>query len=297
MSSPKRPDTMPAWTTRPAEPSGYGPLARLSDMFHGWYDGKRRIPLLVAGEPSDGATPDGTTSEDESPGEETPEAVSVHEAANELRVWTPRIEVLGREARQAIAREKRSLDEAQAGVAKRLGKARAEKQTLEEKIKLAEEDLGLARRPQPEEERTTRRLAERDSRTHPDAFVRQRRQAEHARKLAKAQRGYLALIARHAEVSESEEALREAINRRNSAAQAAAWQHYERGQRRIATYLQQLVRSRKREGPRLNQIIPLHPVGPDLPSWLGEPTPLAEPGHDEGHDPADQSGSGTGGSS
>lgn len=263
-----------AWTAPPAKAGAYRLHHRLSDTVHGWLDGRHKIPLLPAepteqteqteqSEPTGPAGPPGPggsggPAEPGEPGEPGPM----------IRIWTPRIKVLAAEAGENIARERESLAEFYARVRTRLGEARAEKRAYAEKIKYADEELGLAREPLPEEEQNTRRLAEQDGQRRPAALVRRRRLAERDRRIAHAQNGYQSAVAGHAEAAETEAALCQIIRARHAAAQAAIWRHHERAQRRIATYLQQLMRSRGKDGPRLNQVIPPEPIGPDLPDWV-----------------------------
>ena len=60
---------------------------------------------------------------------------------------------------------------------------------------------------------------------------------------------------------------RDLIRDRAAVARAAAKRHSELAHRRIATYLQQLVRTH-RQGADLNMLLVTHPVGPDLPEWV-----------------------------
>jgi hypothetical protein len=291
--SPQWRSTPTVWTWPPEEPSVYRLRDRLSDMFHGWRDGRRKILLLSqvpdgpGKGPSSAAGPGPGPAGEPSPAGSTGAGLRTGRASEavsgttpEVAISTPRIMVLGSEALEAIAREELLLEKSRAPLILQLEEARAVQDALPEKIRLAADALLVAQQVQPVEDQTRRRTAEQNDRQRPHSLILSRRRGEHSRRLAKAERDYLALTERHAEAIRTAEALAEIIGHRTAAAQAAARRDHERGQRRIATYLQQLVRSRKPDDLHLNTLILRHPVGPDLPEWVRGPIPI-EPETDE----------------
>jgi hypothetical protein len=130
--------------------------------------------------------------------------------------------------------------------------------------------LERAQRPLTEPELSVRRLAEHDPSERPDSLVRARRQAEWERRLAAAMHLTQAAAAQVAEATREAQLREELIADRIAVARAVALRHREFHLRRIATYLQQLMRSHK-QGTDLNMLLMRYPVGPDLPEWTRGP--------------------------
>lgn len=240
------------WTARPARPVRYLPHHILADWFHGWRDGKRGVPVM----PRLAA-----------PGErEDPLAVSAavdHFDDTRRLVTTPRLEVLRRRAAEQTTREKTTYLAARDPLYR---EAEALIPTVDEwrhRVAEAAARLDRARVAPAEEDLKERRTGETD---RPDTLVRQRRLAEHARRLADAEAAHeqarsrlTAHLRRQAELSET-------LQHHDRAFRARERRVNEHAGRRVATYWQQLVRSHD-DGPGLNS--QLRPIGPDLPGWTG----------------------------
>ena len=255
------------WTRPPEPPMPYGLVARFSDMFHGWLDGRRGIPRLPEVKPVNGAA---VPSADEHTKPLPPE---VGETAAETALpWleTPRMKVLSWQALERIHNEEIACLTDCAVRKEELKKFLRDRDAAAQQVARAKNKLEQAQRPLSADERETRRLAEEDRRKRPEALVRARRDTAWERRLRDAEQAYLAAIARLAEATRQAEAREEFIRDRTAVARAAALRHHELAMRRIATYLQQLVR-RHRQGPDLNLLLVRYPAGPDLPEWTRDP--------------------------
>lgn len=246
------------WTAPPLDPTPYRLRDRLGDLFHGWRDGANGLPRLLPTDPPD---PPAEHRESAPPGVEG--TVPVEQGP----ISTPRIRALKSQTLAAIAVEEQLLEESVATLRKMQAKEKAEQDALPPVIDCAELGVQAARIPPTGQDLTLRRLAEQDPGKRPDGLIRLRRSGDHRRRLAKAENAHLESLRRQAGATRTDDALEEVIAHRRAAAQAAAHRIYHYGNRRIATYLQQLVRSHK-QGGELNMVLLRHPVGPELPAWV-----------------------------
>lgn len=251
------------WTGPPARPIRYGPIARLTDVYHGLRDGRAGVPRLPTG--ADGASTAGDV-----------------DVATE-HVVTAHLEVLRRRTREQIVQEQVV---AQAEIAalvdcavpEAVGRVRTVVQQLSEAVRRYE----AAIRQPTEHQLTERRLAE-DRHKRPDGLVAARRLAEHRQRELRATEE-LRQVVRQLELARTELAAAKAgIELRMAVARSRAQRIHEHGWRRCAAYWQQLVRSHG-DGGRLNGLLEL--AGPDLPEWAREQPPT-ESGHGPDRPPED----------
>jgi len=259
------------WTRPPQQPARYWLGARLSDMLHGWLDGRHGIPQLpqdmspaVNGAIVPAAEIHLTTVANLPT---VPEAAS---PAPQLR--TPRMDVLASQARQLIAEEEHRLEDDRAVLQRESAHFLQSLDALTRQVTVTEEQLKQARNPLSDEERGNRRLAEQDAKCRPAGLVRARRETAWERRLSAAEQRHQSVTARLAEATRGAQLREELIRDREAVARAAARRHHEFALRRIATYLQQLVRTHPR-GADLNRLLILYPVGPELPEWTNDPAP------------------------
>ena len=241
------------WTRPPEQPARYRLPDRLSDMIHGWLDGRHGLPLL----PPDTGRPGQDAS----------------------LPRTNRMEVLARQATELIEGEKIRCGEDSAALKREATQFLMLGDALTDEIAVSEQKLRQAQNPLSDQQRDARRLAEHDTQHRPAGLVRLRRQTAWERQLATAEQHHRGIVARLAEASREAQLREELISDRAAAARAAARRHHELALRRIATYLQQLVRTHP-HGGELNRLLVEHPVGPDLPAWTRDPAagkPGAEP--------------------
>jgi len=280
------------WTRPPEKPTRYRLPARLSDMGHGWLDGRRGLPHLPEPAPSQPSGPTPPAGEapvppirahtaPAVPDAQAPPAAQESSAAGEPPTasvpttqpsWlqTPRMRVLWGQALELIeAEEEACIRDCSAYLSQlsRFQKARDIAATRHEQA-LAE--LDLARRPLTESELLARRLAEQNKQDRPESLVRARRQIAWERRLAIAVQEVNTSTAQLADATREAELRSELHRNRIALAQAAAHRHYEFYLRRTATYLQQLVRTHER-GRDLNMLLMRHQVGPQLPEWTRKP--------------------------
>jgi hypothetical protein len=257
-------------------------------MAHGWADGRRGLPSLPDIPPvrsvngAAGQTPNGlggaTSPEplhDQVTGAVWPAApaaawpsAAAGQAAAMPPIWlqTPRMQVLCSRALELIRAEEQACIQDCAAYKRELADFRSAKDAANEESLLARARLASTQRPPADAELAARRLAEQDALARPDAFVRGRRRTEWERRLATAVRESQSVVTRLAEATRDAELREELIQDRMAVARAAAHRHHEFHMRRIATYLQQLVRTHKR-GDDLNMLVMRYPVGPDMPAW------------------------------
>jgi hypothetical protein len=266
------PEAADEWGRPPEPVTHYGPLARLSDMTHGWLDGRRGLPYLppMMAEPGDGSSVPAL----DGPSLPVPAAPAPGQRPVPDRrlnwLMTPRMVVWSTWAMEQIKAEEETYWDDCAAWQKELHSYSAIADELAEKLTAAKERLELAQRPLTDQERKARRLSEQDPARRPENFVAERRQAGWERRLRAAEEAYQSVAARHARAVRQVQLREEQIRARLSVARAAAGRHYELAMRRIATYQQQLVR-RHRRGHELNLLLMSHPVGPDLPAWVTDP--------------------------
>ncbi|MDH2430328.1 hypothetical protein [Sphaerisporangium sp. TRM90804] len=194
---------------------------------------------------------------------------AVWEATSEETLSTPRIEAIKSQTLAEIADEERRLEESVAVLRKMVARAREDRDVMPRAIDLAEREVDAAWTPPTPQSLTCRRTAEQNTARRPDELIRLRRTGDHRRRVRKAENAYLERSRELAHAIRSEEMLNEIIAHRTAVARAAAHRLHQHGNRRIATYLQQLVRKHKR-GPELNLVLLRHPVGPSLPAWVTE---------------------------
>lgn len=217
-------------------PLRYRRLARLSDIAHGWLDGRRGIPQVdvrPSGEPGKGAEGQRRAApEPEYMQVDTPQLVKLRAMAGELMdqeriAWLWDIE----------------------SIVSELARIRAGKQTLTDRFQAAARDLArAAQRPTDED-------------------LEERRTADSGIRLAEAEEAHLVARAHLAQVEHAVQAYESLLEGRAAIARARAHQVLEHFLRRTATYWQQLVRVHP-HGKVLNAR--LRPVGPQLPSWARE---------------------------
>jgi hypothetical protein len=274
------------WTRVPEKPTRYRLLTRLSDMRHGWLDGRSGLPrlpefpkLTSAVEPaapfqpaaamplpSYAPAPAPVPAITGPPSAAESSLVTAVPATPPAWLQTPRMVLLGRRALELARAEEQACVADCAAYRNGISQFRKLRDAAEEDLNQARATLALAKHPLTEHELSTRRLAEQSTQDRPESFVRGRRQAEWDRRLAAATQAVQAATARLADATREAE-LREALIRdRVAVARAAALRHHEFHMRRIATYLQQLVRTHK-QGADLNMLLMRYPVGPGLPEW------------------------------
>ncbi|MGH3122138.1 MAG: hypothetical protein ACRDND_14085 [Streptosporangiaceae bacterium] len=232
------------WTRPPEQPARYRLPERLSDMIHGWLDGRHGLPPL----PPDAGRP----------GQDTP------------LPRTSRMEVLARQATELIEGERIRCGEDSAVLKREATQFLMIRDALSDEFAVTERKLREAQNPLSDQQRDARRLAEHDTQHRPAGLVRLRRQTAWDRQLAAAEQRHWGIVARLAEASREAQLREELISDRAAAARAGARRHHELALRRIATYLQQLVRTHP-HGAELNRLLVEHPAGPDLPAWTRDP--------------------------
>jgi hypothetical protein len=189
------------------------------------------------------------------------------------------MEVLIRQALELIEAEKIKFADEWAVLKRESAHFLMARDALRGEVAACEEKITHARNPLSKEETEGRRYAELDSRHRPAELVRARRRAAWQRRLLEAEQQHQAAVTRLAQADREFELRGELIRDRAAVARAAARRHHELALRRVATYLQVLVR-RHRQGTELNTLLVQFPTGPDLPSWTREP--------DEGQDGIEQ---------
>lgn len=261
----------PSWTRPPEQPAPYRLSARVSDMMHGWLDGKRGIPRLPAGdapvaEPRPAAD---IGSEVALPGEVAPSGDApgrTEPPAQPDTMWTPRIEVLVRQSRELVEDERIRFADDWSLLKRRSVRYEQSLDPLQAAVTALAENLNAARTRLSSADLGKRRLAEQDTGKRPDTLVNARRQSAWERRLRAAEEQHQAATARLAEASHGFRLYEDLIRERAEVARAAARRHHELALRRVATYLQQLMRSHP-GGAELNEWFSAYRVGPDLPEW------------------------------
>jgi hypothetical protein len=272
------------WTRPPERPARYRLSARLSDMAHGWLDGRCNLPRLPEDltRPANGSTVDAAERHlrpvNGSPVETAehrlrplPGPPAGHEPKNlRPRLGTSRMDVLIQQGLELIEGEKIRFGDEWAELKRETAHFLTVRDALARKVAGTEASLKQAQVPLSDEASAGRRFAERDAQKRPDELVRARRQAAWERRLASAEQRHQSVVARLAEAERQFQLRDELIRDRAAVARAAARRHHELAMRRIATYLQQLVRTHD-QGADLNMLLVHYPVGPELPPWTSEP--------------------------
>ncbi len=245
-----RPRAGPGWTAPPPRPLSYPAWQRCADVWHGWRDGRHKIPTV--------------------PDTAREEMADATERQRQL-VVTAQLEVLGRRCRDQINAELVRWNQL-AGAAPSPAELAVELPKLQEDMVAVERERQAARQPPDELALKERRSAERD---RPDAVVRARRLADHQRRLRAAEDAYAAAWRTYDDAHRRLTRAADQQRRLHVEAAARARRIHEHTWRRIATYWQQLVRSHDK-GPELTGL--LRPVGPELPGWAQDDE------HDDGGD-------------
>jgi hypothetical protein len=262
-----------AWTRAPEPAARYPLLARLSDMVHGWLDGRNGIPQLpeIRAVPGAGDRTSGMESGSEpDQADEAAAADQLVPADDPPKVGTPRIEVLSRLAGESMAHEQARLIEDRAVLERESARFLATRDALSRELALVEGRLQQASGPLTDEQREDRRIAEHDSRARPITLIRARRDRAWERRLGTAEQQRGSVLVRFTEAERQVRLQEELIRDRVELAQADARRQFELALRRIATYAQQLVRTHQ-QGAELNRLLLSDPVGPQLPGWITEP--------------------------
>jgi hypothetical protein len=258
-------------------------------MLHGWADGRRGIPLLLdpltgpGDDASARAAGDGATSPDAGGAASAPDAKVGPAQHDDSRAepgqpapphepWTPRMEVLVRRSRELIEGERISFANDFAVLKQESKEDQKSAGVLREQVTGLKEKLDKARIEPSDEELRKRRLAEQDERRRPGTVVSDRRRAAWERRLAAAEERYRSANVPYVAANQALMLQEDLIRVRAAAARAAARRHHEFALRRLATYLQQLVRTHRR-GAELNDWLTEYRVMPDLPDWVRDPAP------------------------
>lgn len=281
------------WADPLGKPIAYPLRAHIADVYHGWRDGRKRLPMMSAPskrstEAADTIAAEGTISvpslaRGEGPSTEAAPADSGMEgpaaatarpaidgsaevpAATPFHVGTPHLMRLRALARDLIGQERLAMLEDVASLQKELARLRALAAALDGEVAVTRRDLEvLHANPPSDEDLKERRTAEADSTRRPDRLVRERRLAEYQRRCDGASRAHLAKAAELAQTTQALQACEGSLARRRAIGCTRAHRIYEHALRRVATYWQQLVRVHP-YGPELNAS--LRPVGPELPRW------------------------------
>jgi hypothetical protein len=199
------------------------------------------------------------------------------------------MEVLTKQATELIEGEKILLKDELAVLKREAAGFLEVRDALAEKVTVTAAKLKEAQVPLTEEQRGDRRLAEQNDRDRPPGLVRIRRHASWERRLAAAEQEHQSVTASLAEATRQAELRMELIRDRGAVARGAARRHHELSLRRIATYLQQLLRKHP-DGAELNHLLVEYRVGPELPDWTKDPGPQEDQTSDD-HGPT----TGTGG--
>jgi ABC-type multidrug transport system ATPase subunit len=183
----------------------YSPIARATDWWHGWRDGRQGVPCRRAG-----------------------------------RISTPHRDVLIRRARDAFEHERVQFEAARAGAMELVAAAGERLRDVEGRLRAAHDELDvLEPRPDPQDLEERRPGEER----RPAAVVARRRTNEHRRRRAALVRRLDALAAERALRAGELAAAQDAAHRDLEVASARVRRVHEHAHARLATYRRRLVRS------------------------------------------------------
>ena len=185
-------------------------------------------------------------------------------------VRTPRIDMLIRQANQRIEGEWSNLVDDRVRLKQRRTEHQITFDALSKELLITEGRMTEARHPLSDHERDARRLAESDQQSRPAGLVRARRQEAWDRRRVLAEETHRSATREWTRAHHQAQLGSDLIGEREAAARAAARRHHEYALRRIATYLQLLVRTHPK-GRRLNSLLGEYQVAPDLPEWTKEP--------------------------
>jgi hypothetical protein len=212
----------------------------MADMYYGYRDGVRGLPLV-------------------------PEAEVTGDAVPEVQIGTPRLEVLRRQTADRIGGE---LLQATVDIARlsalTLPETSAQAAVATERLRITTDSYARISKEPGEKELSIRRLAE-DEKKRPEALVAARRLQEYRKREHAARRELLVAAEQLRMLQQRMTAITGVADARQTVARIRAIRQYEHGWRRCATYWQQLVRTHP-QGGVLNGL--LRPVGPELPAWV-----------------------------
>ncbi|MEU7832593.1 MULTISPECIES: ATP-binding cassette domain-containing protein [unclassified Nonomuraea] len=222
------------------KPIPYGPLARLTDWYHGWRDGWAEIP-----------------------------SPAVH-GSRGRPVTTPHRDALIRRAQDAFEHERLRYETARTRALARRAAVSVVKPHVQDRAARAEKQLAAVSTPLSTEMQTQRRLGEE---RHDDPIVVARRLREQGRQVRAAQD---AVHDAHAELASLEGQIAAASEEADGALSvttARIRRIHEHTHRRLAVYRRRLVRTH-RHGAWVNDV--LSSPSPEIPGWalLGPPAPV-----------------------
>lgn len=212
-------------------------MARLSDWWHGWRDGRRGVPLARPGRG---------------------------------RVTTPHRDVLIRRARESFEHEYLCLEVTRAASLEIVASASARLAGAEERLQAARSELAAVPAALTDIALAQRRLGE-DAR--PPAVTARRRIREHGRHRAPLVAAVDARAAERDACAAQLAAATDAAKRDLAVAEARVRRVHEHAHRRLASYDRRLVRTHPR-GTELEW--ELDPAIPHLPGWASGPAPAPE---------------------
>ena len=253
-------DRFEAWFLPPAAPLPYPFRARLADRYHGWCDGRKGIPKAEVQTPSS---------------EDADGAERAQPSSTRVRVSTPRLEYLNREAGSRISHEWLLHHREAFLISQWWRQALASQAAAAEVLKIAQERCAAAARPPSETELSMRRSAEGSKAKRPDDLVRSRRHREHEGRLDAAQQRYLEALEAFKAAELQATVLGDLVTRRTLVTFLRSRQIHEHTGRRIAVYWQRLIRVH-RAGALVNGR--LEPLVPTLPSWARDSGVAADAG-------------------
>jgi ABC-type multidrug transport system ATPase subunit len=213
------------------KPIRYGQWQRLTDAYHGWRDGRKKIPARFPQVPAPGP------------------------------VTTPHREALIRLAQDAFAHEYLSYQRLVAEAHRRITAGRARMDATRETLAWAQSAEDMESRPLTAEQVTRRRLAEDH---HPEQVIVQRRQKEQHRLIARAR---AEVVRARADLADIEAELADDITeaqQQHQLATARVRRIHEHVHRRLAVYRRSLIRAHP-DGGWANAALSLK--APEIPGW------------------------------
>jgi ABC-type multidrug transport system ATPase subunit len=213
------------------KPIRYGQWRRLTDAYHGWRDGRGRIPARFPKVPAAGPA------------------------------TTPHRDALIRLARDAFAQEHLDYQRLVAQAHRRIMAGQVRLTAAKESLTWSNSVLELESEPLAAEQVTRRRLGEE---RHAQSVIVQRRHREQEKVIARARVGVVRAQAHVAEVEAELAADVQEAAQHHQAAVVRAQRIHEHVHRRLAVYRRSLVRAHP-EGAWANSV--LSPKTPEVPGW------------------------------
>ncbi|HXL88736.1 MAG TPA: ATP-binding cassette domain-containing protein [Streptosporangiaceae bacterium] len=250
----QRTQPRPENTGRPqkirSRPVYYGPIARFTDWYHGWRDGRAGIPARPR------------------PGSEPTPKLGVPRKI----VTTAHREALIRAAQGGFTREKERLERSKADAEDQAAAILVRRNWAQEAVDRAEATVMEVAQPLTEAERLRRRLGEE---ARPDKVVVQRRLREQQRQVAAARAAVSRTRQNLADIEAESAATANEIRQHSQIARTRLLRIHVHAHRRLAAYRRSLIHAH-RHGVWLNDAMGI--TQPELPLW-GFPPPLepAEP--------------------